>query len=363
MRLVDEFRNPQLLEKVRQQLPGADAPPAVLMEVCGTHTMAIARYGLRSLLPKQVRLVSGPGCPVCVTHQRDIDICLALASVPNVTIATFGDMMRVPGTHSSLEQQRASGSDVRMVYSPMDAVRLAEAHPNREVVFLGVGFETTAPAVAASILEASRIGLRNFSVYCAHKLIPPALEALAQAPELQIDGFILPGHVSTILGLEPYRFLAEKYGKACVVTGFEPLDIAIGMAMLLERIKNQNPGLDIQYTRVVRPTATQQQEKPCTEYSNPSIRIGAALEPYQTAAWQSEASLHIWMQSSNLQTEYRNPIPQNQRFVCAAVYCAAPPCQQTASSSAQHAPRPPQWGRAWCQAREPAPLFTGTCDE
>ena len=253
MRLVDEFRNPQLLEKVRQQLPGADTPPAVLMEVCGTHTMAIARYGLRSLLPKQVRLVSGPGCPVCVTHQRDIDICLALASVPNVTIATFGDMMRVPGTNSSLEQQRASGSDVRMVYSPMDAVRLAEAHPNRDVVFLGVGFETTAPAVAASILEASRIGLRNFSVYCAHKLIPPALEALAQAPDLQIDGFILPGHVSTILGLEPYRFLAEKYGKACVVTGFEPLDIAIGMAMLLERIKNQNPGLDIQYTRVVRP--------------------------------------------------------------------------------------------------------------
>ncbi|MGC8833219.1 MAG: hydrogenase formation protein HypD [Armatimonadota bacterium] len=253
MRLVDEFRNPQLLEKVRQQLPSADAPPAVLMEVCGTHTMAIARYGLRSFLPKQVRLVSGPGCPVCVTHQRDIDTCLALTDVPNVIIATFGDMMRVPGTYSSLEQQRASGSDVRMVYSPMDAVRLAEAHPNREVIFLGVGFETTAPAVAASILEADRIGLHNFSVYCAHKLIPPALEALAQAPDLQIDGFILPGHVSTILGLEPYRFLAEKYGKACVVTGFEPLDIAIGMAMLLERIQNRNPGLDIQYTRVVRP--------------------------------------------------------------------------------------------------------------
>ena len=252
MLLVDEFRDPELARKLCRRLSDGRVPAAKIMEVCGTHTMAIARYGIRSVLPPQVKLVSGPGCPVCVTHQDDIDACIALARIPGVTVATFGDMMRVPGTGGSLEQHRALGADVRMVYSPMDAVRTAVAEPERHVVFIGVGFETTAPAVASSVLEADRLDLPNFSVYCAHKLIPPALEALAQAPDLGIDGFILPGHVSTILGTEPYRFLADRYAKPCVITGFEPLDVLQGIAMLLECIRRGFPALEVQYSRAVR---------------------------------------------------------------------------------------------------------------
>jgi len=253
MRLIDEFRDAALIAGLRARLAGSSIPPARLMEVCGTHTMAIAHYGIRSLLPPQVKLVSGPGCPVCVTHQRDIDAFISLADLPNIVLTTFGDMLRVPGSNGSLEARRAQGADVRVVYSPMDAVRIAQAEPHRQVVFLGIGFETTAPTVAASLLEAWALGLRNFTVLSAHKLIPPALRMLATAPDLRIDGFILPGHVSAITGLEPYRFLVDECRKPCVVTGFEPLDLAQGISMLLAHLGDGEPALDIQYSRVVRP--------------------------------------------------------------------------------------------------------------
>ncbi|MEP0767162.1 MAG: hydrogenase formation protein HypD [Fimbriimonadia bacterium] len=223
-----------------------------LMEVCGSHTMSFFRTGVRSLLPDNVTLLSGPGCPVCVTPNRELDQMIALASLPNVTVATFGDMLRVPGSRSSLVQARTSGADVRVVYSPMDALTFAEADPSREVVFLGVGFETTAPTVAATVLEAARRDLRNFSVLVAHKLVPPALRALLTSGEVRIDAFILPGHVSTIIGAQPYAFLESEFGIPSVIAGFLPTDLLEGVVGCLELVAYDQAEVRNRYARFVR---------------------------------------------------------------------------------------------------------------
>lgn len=223
-----------------------------IMEVCGTHTMAIAAGGMRRLFPGQLRMLSGPGCPVCVTSQGDIDLVLALAEVPGLTIATFGDMLKVKGSKGlDLNSMRARGSDVRIVYSPLDAVELAAADPAREVVFIGVGFETTAPVVAAALARARKKGLKNFSITAFFKLVPPALNLLLSDPSNKISGFMLPGHVSAIIGLEPYRFVARKYGVPCAVTGFEPLDILTGINMLLKQMLSGRPEVQDEYFRAV----------------------------------------------------------------------------------------------------------------
>jgi len=253
MKLLQEFRSASrartLTEKIRQ-LP---IDKARLMEVCGTHTMAIHRAGIPEALPSSVQLLSGPGCPICVTPRRYIDQAIELATAYKVTVATFGDLVRVPGSKLSLEKARSSGADVRVVYSGLEAVELARMEPERRVCFLGIGFETTAPTVAASILEARRNRLKNFFVLSAHKLIPPALRTLAQGPEVDIDGLILPGHVSTIIGTRPYEFLPEEFSLSCVVAGFEPVDILQAIWMLLiQRVENQ-PRLECQYSRAVRP--------------------------------------------------------------------------------------------------------------
>ncbi len=227
------------------------APPATLMEVCGTHTVAVARHGLREALPEGVRLISGPGCPVCVTPQDQIDLFIALGGLEGVTLATFGDMVRVPGTVKSLEQARAEGAEVLVVYSPMDAVEAAARSPERQVVFFGIGFETTAPAVALAILEAERRGLGNFSVLCAHKLIPPAMMALLDS-EVKVDGFICPGHVSVIIGSDAYGPVAAR-GKPCVVTGFEPADVLGAVRMLVRQLTEGRSEVEVEYSRAVRP--------------------------------------------------------------------------------------------------------------
>ena len=221
------------------------------MEVCGTHTMAIFRHGIRSLLPKTISLLSGPGCPVCVTAQADIDAFVDLARLDGVTIATFGDLMRVPGSGSSLQKESAAGADVRVVYSPMDAVTLAKEHPQRQVVFLGVGFETTAPTIGAALMMAQQLALDNFFVYSAHKTVPRALAALMANPDVRIDGFILPGHVSVIIGVEAYRPFFDAHQLPCVVAGFEPVDILQGILRLVEMIEPAKPGLDNVYGRAV----------------------------------------------------------------------------------------------------------------
>lgn len=222
-----------------------------LMEVCGTHTVSIGRYGFRSIMPAGVHLLSGPGCPVCVTSNRDIDHAIALSRLDGVVIATFGDMMRVPGSTTSLSRQKAAGRDVRIVYSPLDAVELAQANPHLQVIFMGVGFETTTPAIAATILDAYDRGIENFSVFCAHKTTPPALRAIASDPQTRIDGFILPGHVSTITGLEPYRFLVDEFSTPGVVTGFEPVDVLEGIAMLVRMVAEGTPDIQNAYRRGV----------------------------------------------------------------------------------------------------------------
>lgn len=224
--------------------------PLTFMEVCGTHTMAIYQYGLRSLLPGGVRLVSGPGCPVCVTPNDYLDRAIALAKLPDVTIVTFGDMLRVPGSRSSLMAERARGGDVRIVYSPLDAVALAEKNRGRRVVFLGVGFETTAPAIAASILTARARGLDNYYVLAAHKTIPGPMETLSDDPELAIDGFICPAHVSAIIGADAFLPLAAK-GVPCVVTGFEPADVLQGLELLVRQVLEGRHDVENQYRRVV----------------------------------------------------------------------------------------------------------------
>jgi len=253
MRMVDEFRAAGAVESLRAAIAAAVPRPIKLMEVCGTHTMAIARAGLRGLLPPVITLISGPGCPVCVTAQGEIDAFLALGERPNVVLTCFGDMMRVPGSAGSLEQIRARGTEARVVYSPMDALALAVEHPSKEVVFFGVGFETTTPTVAAALREAHRRGVPNFSVLAAHKTIPGALAALASASDLAVDGFLLPGHVSVILGETPYRFLAEEHGIACAIAGFEATDILDGVRALVEQIRDARPTVANRYHRVVRP--------------------------------------------------------------------------------------------------------------
>jgi hydrogenase expression/formation protein HypD len=254
--LLDSFRDPKLARELLEAISGLAARvskrgPIRLMEVCGTHTVAIARGGFRSVLPESIKLISGPGCPVCVTANRDIDRVIALTRVPNVTVATFGDMVRVPGSSSTLARRRAEGASVEIVYSPLDALRLAQERSEGNVVFVGVGFETTTPLVAATIERAAALGLKNFSVVAAHKRVPPALEALVNDAEVALDALILPGHVSTILGVEPYAFLADSYGIPGVVTGFEPVDVLQGIAQLLEQIAEGRAAIEIAYRRGV----------------------------------------------------------------------------------------------------------------
>lgn len=227
--------------------------PVNIMEVCGTHTMAIASSGLRRLFPKGIKLLSGPGCPVCVTAAGDIDRAVSVAEQPGVIIATFGDMMKVRGSVRSLEERRASGADVRIVYSPLDALAIALAEPSKEVVFLGVGFETTAPAVASTVLKADAGALKNFSVISLFKLVPPALRILLSDPAQNINGFILPGHVSAIIGMKPYKFIADEFHIPAVITGFEPLDILRTLNLLLELLAKKEAHIENEYSRTVRP--------------------------------------------------------------------------------------------------------------
>lgn len=245
------WRDPELARHLIELIEAAADRPMNLMEVCGTHTVAIARFGLREVMPPNIRLLSGPGCPVCVTANRDIDLAIEIARVPGVVITTFGDMMKVPGSYSSLAREKSEGRDIRVVYSPLDAIKMAQAEPDRQVVFLGVGFETTVPIIAATIQQAAAAGVSNFSVLCVHKTVPGALEALVNDPDVHIDGFILPGHVSTIIGPEPYRFIAREYGVPGVVTGFEPVDVLQGVWMLAKQLQEGRSEIEIAYRRGV----------------------------------------------------------------------------------------------------------------
>jgi hydrogenase expression/formation protein HypD len=223
------------------------------MEFCGGHTVSITRYGIRQLLPSTIEMLSGPGCPVCVTANADLDRAIALARLPGVIITTFGDMVRVPASRSSLQQVKAQGGDVRIVYSTLDALEIARENPGKPVVFIGIGFETTAPTVAASILQAEQQGIGNYYVLSHHKLCPPVIKALLDAGEVNLDGIVCPGHVSAVIGSQPYDFIPRDYGIACAVSGFEPLDILLCVDMLVDQIESGRQGVEIAYRRGVRP--------------------------------------------------------------------------------------------------------------
>jgi len=227
--------------------------PLKLMEVCGTHTVAIFRHGIRSLLPGSISLLSGPGCPVCVTSIADVDAAISIATRPGTVLVTFGDMMRVPGGRQSLLEARSEGADVRVMYSPMDALKLAQSEPQKEIVFFGTGFETTSPLIAGTVFAAAQKGLKNFTVFSSHKTVPLALKALLDSPDVKVDGFIVPGHVSTMIGLKPYEFVAKEYQKPSVVTGFEAKEILLGIVMILRQIYQGAAKVENAYPSVVKP--------------------------------------------------------------------------------------------------------------
>jgi hydrogenase expression/formation protein HypD len=253
MRFVDEFRDGALGRKVAAQILGVVEPGRhyKVMEVCGGHTHSIYRYGVDDLLPDDVELVHGPGCPVCVIPMGRVDDGIAIARAPGVIFTCFGDMMRVPGSNGTLLDAKAQGADVRMVYSPLDALRIAKAEPDREVVFFAIGFETTAPSTALTLKRARAEGVENFSCMCNHVTIVPPLRALLESPDLRLDGFIGPGHVSTVVGARPFEFIPADYGRPVVIAGFEPLDILHAIHMILTQLAEGRCEVENQYTRVV----------------------------------------------------------------------------------------------------------------
>ncbi|MEW6353786.1 MAG: hydrogenase formation protein HypD [Pseudomonadota bacterium] len=258
MKYVDEFRDPEkaraLLAEITmlaQALSRTRGRPLQIMEVCGGHTHSIFRYGIQQMLPPEVEFVHGPGCPVCVLPMGRVDDCVVLAERPEVIFTTFGDAMRVPGSRKSLLKAKADGADVRMVYSPLDTLRLARENPQREVIFFGLGFETTMPSTAFTVLQAKAEGIKNFSLFCNHITIIPTIKAILDSPDLQIDGFLGPGHVSMVIGTRPYDFIAQHYHKPITVAGFEPLDVLHALWMVIKQIAEGRAEVENQYARIV----------------------------------------------------------------------------------------------------------------
>ena len=253
MKYVDEYRDSVLARHIAAEIGNiGDGRPLKLMEVCGGHTHTIYKHGLEDMLPRSIDLVHGPGCPVCVLPMGRIDDAVSIARRDGVIFTTFGDMMRVPGSKESLLDAKADGADVRFVYSPLDALKLARQHPDRQVVFFAIGFETTAPSTAVTLLRAKAEGIRNFSVFCNHINVIPALKAILDLPDLRLDGFVGPGHVSMVIGLQPYTFIAQEHHKPVVISGFEPLDILQSISMLVKQISEGRAEVENQYARVVR---------------------------------------------------------------------------------------------------------------
>ena len=258
MKFLDEFRDPGKakaliteIQRLVKNIPRAQERPIWIMEVCGGHTHTIFRYGLNHVLPKEVEFIHGPGCPVCVLPRGRVDDCIALAEQPDVIMTTFGDAMRVTGSKKNLLQAKAEGADVRMVYSPLDALAIARRHPEKEVVFFGLGFETTMPSTAMTVLQAKRDGLKNFSLFSNHITIIPTIKAILDSPDMQLDGFLGPGHVSMVIGVAPYDFIARQYRKPMTIAGFEPLDILQAVWMVLKQLAEGRCQVENQYQRIV----------------------------------------------------------------------------------------------------------------
>jgi hydrogenase expression/formation protein HypD len=318
MKFVEEYRDPELGKKLLERIHRHSRKPARLMEFCGGHTVAIFKYGLRQLLPPNIQMLSGPGCPVCVTASADLDKAIALGKLPGVIITSFGDMVRVPGSRSSLQKAKAEGSDVRIVYSAQDALTIAGENPKKSVVFIGIGFETTAPTIAAAVLQAEKESIKNFYVLSLHKICPPIMKAILDRGEVRLDGIICPGHVSAVIGSRPYEFLAKDYHIACAVSGFEPLDILMAVDMLVEQIESGEPKVEIAYRRGVK------------EGGNPAaLKLMDTVFEIATADWRgigtvSASGLRIKKEFEHFDAEKRfnikvHPAKEPEGCICGAV--------------------------------------------
>jgi hydrogenase expression/formation protein HypD len=268
MNVAVDFRNKRTCTALVNQIRAKSKTPTTIMEVCGGHTMALYRHGITGLLPSTLRMVSGPGCPVCVSDIRFIDHAIAFSRLPDVIIATYGDLIRVPGSTSSLEKEEAKGAAIKIVWSALDAITLATAHPDKRVVFLGIGFETTVPGTAIAVLEAQKTGVANFYALCSHKIMPPAMAALIDEG-VRIDAYLCPGHVSVITGSGIYEPIAEKYHKPCVISGFEPADILQSILMIVRQVESGEASVGIQYTRVVHPEGNLRAQKMIADVFSP----------------------------------------------------------------------------------------------
>ncbi len=256
MKYIDEYRNKELAQKILEEIRAISVKNISLMEVCGGHTMAIQKFGIPSLLPENITLLSGPGCPVCVSSKKFIDQSIAYSRLKDVIITTYGDLIRVPGSSSTLRKEIGKGADIRIVFSILDAIKIAKDNAEKRVIFIGIGFETTAPSSAAGIINASKEKLDNFFLYSSHKIMPPAMKALIDEG-VKINGYIAPGHVSTITGSGIYNDISDKYGLGCVISGFEPLDMLQSIYMLVKQFEDGDPKVEIQYSRAVKPEGNQ----------------------------------------------------------------------------------------------------------
>jgi hydrogenase expression/formation protein HypD len=309
VRFVDEYRSGELAAKLSHELAALVEPgrEVRIMEVCGGHTHAISKHGLEDLVPDEVDFLHGPGCPVCVIPMGRVDDAIFLAERAGVTFATFGDMLRVPGGRGSLLEAKARGADVRMVYSPLDALELARANPDREVVFLAIGFETTAPATALTLLRAREAGLRNFSVFCNHVTIGPPLKAILDSPGLRLDAFIAPGHVSTVIGTRTYDFIVRDYTRPVVVTAFEPLDILQAVVMVLRQVRDGRCEVENQYTRVVRRDGNPRAIAAIEE----TMELGETFE-WRGLGWIERSGLRLRPEFADWDAEMRFELPGNR---------------------------------------------------
>lgn len=318
MKYVNEYRDPELGQKLLERIHQRSKKTVRLMEFCGGHTVAIFKHGLRQLLPSNIEMLSGPGCPVCVTSTKDLDKAIALGKEPGVIITSFGDMVRVPGSRSSLQKAKAEGADVRIVYSAQDALTIAKDNPNNAVVFIGIGFETTAPTIAASVLQAERENIENYYVLSFHKTTPPVVKAIMDMGEVKLNGIICPGHVCAVTGSIPFEFLAKDYGIACAVSGFEPVDILLAVEQLIEQIESGNPQVEIAYRRGVKPEG------------NPAALklMNTVFEPGD-ADWRGigivpESGLKLRKQYERFDADKHwdikvNPAPEPKGCICGAV--------------------------------------------
>jgi hydrogenase expression/formation protein HypD len=304
MKYVDEYRDPELARSISADIAALSGGQALkMMEVCGGHTHTIYKHGIEDVLPRNIDLIHGPGCPVCVLPMGRVDDAIAIARTDGVIFTTFGDMMRVPGSKGSLLDVKADGADVRFVYSPLDALKLARQNPHREVVFFAIGFETTAPSTAITLQRAQAEGIKNFSVFCNHVMIIPAMKAILDSPDLRLDGFIGPGHCSMVIGMRPYTFVARDHRKPVVISGFEPLDIIQSVHMIVKQIVEGRAEVENQYARVVRPEgnvkaleamAQTMELRPFFEWRGLGFITHSALKlRREYAAWDAELRFEV----------------------------------------------------------------------